>query len=99
MQGDSDSELVAAVLRDLAEAADRCAAALAEAEATTFSVDLGDVVAVADTEGRLVGLTLSPAVTSTYSPHELAARLNGAFAALRDAIAADFRSRYAAMLS
>lgn len=98
MQSDQDSELVAAVLRDLEAAADRCAAALAEADATTFSVDLGDVLAVANTEGRLVELTLSPGVISRYSAGELAAHLNGAFAALRDEIVADFRTRYAGIL-
>lgn len=93
-----DQTLVAAVLRDLADAAARCEVALAESSSTTYSVDVGDAVAVANSDGRLVGLTLSPSVTCTYSPSELAARLNGAFAALREGIEADFRTRYDGMM-
>ena len=96
MQGDSDR--VAEVLRDLDEAADRWAAVLAEAEATTFSVDMGDIHAVVNADGRLVDLVLNPCVTADYTHGELAARINAAFAVLRAQVAADLPARYGGAL-
>ncbi len=96
MQGvdEDDRDRVDGVLRDLRQAADHWAAVLADADATTFCVDLGDVRAVVDADGRLTSLALSPSVTTDYTHTELAARLNGALAVLREAAEADFRSRY-----
>ncbi len=90
----SGRELVDAVLRDLSEAADRWEAVVALAETTTYSVDLGDIHAVANSDGRLIELTLHPAVTSDYSHGELADRLNLAFTALREEAQSDYESRY-----
>lgn len=91
---DSDRDLVESVLRELSEAADRWEALVAEAEAITYSVDLGDVHAVADADGRLIELDLHPAVVTDYTHDELAARLNIAFAALREEAEADYQNRY-----
>ena len=90
----SDSDLVDAVLRDLAEAADRWEAVVAQAETVTYSVDMGDVRAVANSDGKLVDLVLHPSVTTEYTPDELAERLNTAFAALRAEAEDDYRARY-----
>lgn len=90
----SDENLVDAVLRDLNEAAERWEALVAEAEAVTYSVDLGDLHAVADADGRLVELRLHPGVVSDYSHDELAGRLNTALSALRAEAEADYRQRY-----
>jgi len=90
----SGRELVDAVLRELAEAAERWEAVLAEAESITYSVDLGDVHAVANADGKLVELTLHPTVMAQYGHHELAERLNLAFAALRDEAQTDNQVRY-----
>lgn len=90
----SDKELVEAVLRDLSEAADRWEALVAEAESVTYSVDLGDVYAVVNCDGRLIELRLQPGVVTDYSHDELAQRLNVAIAALRDEAEADYRERY-----
>ncbi|OBJ70130.1 DUF2710 family protein [Mycobacterium sp. 1274756.6] len=89
-----DKDLVEAVLRDLREAAERWEALVAEAETITYSVDLGDVRAVANTDGRLIGLTLHPSVTTDYTHTELADRLNLAFTALREEAQADNDARY-----
>ena len=97
MPGDQDDDLVADVLRELDEAAERLSAMLADADGTTFTVDMGDIQAVANAEGRLVDLTLHPRVTTDYTHTELAARINTAFAALREAVEADFRTRYGAL--
>lgn len=43
----SDRDLVESVLRDLSEAADKWEALVTQAETVTYSVDLGDVRAVA----------------------------------------------------
>lgn len=96
MQGvdEDDRDRVDGVLRDLRQEADHWAAVLADADATTFSVDLGDVRAVVDADGRLTSLALSPSVTTDYTHTELAARLNGALAALREAADEDFRTRF-----
>lgn len=98
VSGRGDRELVDAVLRDLAEAADRWEAVLEQAATITYSVDMGDVAAVANADGKLVGLTLHPDVTRNYSHHELAARLNVAFDALREEAQEDYRARYGGTL-
>jgi hypothetical protein len=90
----SDKELVESVLRDLSEAADRWEALVAEAEAITYSVDLGDIHAVANADGRLVELTLHPDVVTGYTHGQLADRLNLVFTALRDEAVAENRARY-----
>jgi hypothetical protein len=90
----SDRDLVDAVLRDLSEAADRWEALVAEAETVTFSVDLGDVHAVANSDGRLIELTVHPTVMTEYSHAELAERLNLAFTALREEAEAENSLRY-----
>lgn len=94
----SERALVDAVLRDLAEAADRWEAILEEAATITYSVDMGDVQAVANSDGRLVGLTMHPNVTRHYNHHELAQRLNTAFEALREEAQDDYRARYGGTL-
>jgi len=90
----SDKDLVESVLRDLREAAEKWEALVAEAENTTYSVDLGDVRAVANSDGRLLELTLHPCVVSDYTHRELADRLNVVFTALREEAEADFEARY-----
>lgn len=90
----SDKDLVESVLRDLREAAEKWEALVAEAENTTYSVDLGDVRAVANADGRLLELTLHPCVVSDYTYSELADRLNVVFTALREEAEADFAARY-----
>ncbi|BBY55951.1 DUF2710 family protein [Mycobacterium koreense] len=89
-----DTDLVESVLRDLRDAAHRWEALVAEAQTTTYSVDLGDIQAVVNADGRLIDLTLHPAVTTTYTHTELADRLNVAFDALRREAQADNRARY-----
>ncbi|OBF25934.1 DUF2710 family protein [Mycobacterium sp. ACS4331] len=88
-----DKALVEAVLRELSEAADMWEALVAEAERITFTVDMGDIHAVANVDGKLMELTLHPKITA-YSHDELAQRLNVAFAALRDEAVADNATRY-----
>lgn len=90
----SDKELVESVLRDLRAAAEKWEAFVAEAENTTYSVDLGDVRAVANSDGRLLELTLHPCVISDYTYSELADRLNVVFTALREEAESDFATRY-----
>ena len=90
----SDRDLVESVLRDLREAAEKWEALVAEAENTTYSVDLGDVRAVANADGRLLELTLHPCVVTDYTHGELADRLNMVFTALREVAVADFEARY-----
>lgn len=90
----SDKELVDSVLRDLAEAADRWEALVAQAETVTYSVDMGDIQAVADSDGKLVNLALQPGVTGYYTHNELAERMNTAFAALRAEVEEDYQIRY-----
>lgn len=89
-----ERELVDSVLRDLAAAADRWEALLAQAETMTYSVDLGDIRAVANSDGKLVDLILGAGVTADYTHGELADRLNAAFAALRAEVEDDFAARY-----
>ncbi len=90
----SERDVVDAVLRELKEAADRWEALVAEAETITYSVDLGDVQAVVNSDGKLIDLTLHPAVTSEYTHGELSDRLNLAFAALREEAETDNQARY-----
>jgi hypothetical protein len=90
----SDKDLVEAVLRELSEAADKWEALVAQAETVTYSVDLGDIRAVANSDGRLVELTLHPGVMTGYAHAELADRLNLAIAALRDEAETENRARY-----
>ncbi|MBY0389390.1 MAG: DUF2710 domain-containing protein [Mycobacterium pseudokansasii] len=94
----SDKDLVESVLRELSEAADKWEALVAQAETVTYSVDLGDVHAVANSDGRLLGLTLHPGVMTGYSHAELADRLNLAIAALREEAEAENRVRYGGSL-
>ncbi|HLR99554.1 DUF2710 family protein [Mycolicibacillus parakoreensis] len=93
-----DTDLVESVLRDLRDAARRWEALVAEAQTVTYSVDLGDIQAVANADGRLIDLTLGPAVTTTYTHIELAERLNLAFSALRREAQADNQARYGGSL-
>ncbi|BBZ02146.1 hypothetical protein MCHIJ_15830 [Mycolicibacterium chitae] len=93
----ADKVLVEAVLRELSDAADKWEALVEEAERITFAVDLGDIHAVANADGRLVELSLHPRATE-YSHTELAERLNLAFAALRDEAVADNAARYGGSL-
>lgn len=95
----SDKEVVDRVLRDLAEAADRWEALLAEAETVTYSVDMGDVRAVVNSDGKLIDLVLHPGVTTHYTHVELAERMNTAFTALRVEVEEDYQARYGGELS
>lgn len=90
----SDKDLVESVLRELSEAADKWEALVAQAEAVTYSVDLGDVYAVANSDGRLIKLTLHPGVMTGYGHGELADRLNLAITALREEAEAENRASY-----
>jgi len=90
----SEGDIVDAVLRDLREAADRWEALVAQAETITYSVDLGDVHAVVNSDGKLIELTLHPAVTTEYTYGELSDRLNLAFTALREEAETDNQARY-----
>jgi hypothetical protein len=90
----SERELVESVLRDLAEAADRWEALVAQAETVTYSVDMGDIRAVANSDGKLVDLVLAAGITVDYTHAELAGRLNTAFAALRAEVEDDYLTRY-----
>ena len=92
--GISDRELVDAVLRELDEAAARWEALLAAAEAVTYAVDMGDIQAAANADGKLIELTLHPDAMAIYTHAELAERLNTAFAALRDEALYDHEARY-----
>lgn len=90
----SDKELVDAVLRDLTEAADRWEALVRAAETVTYSVDMGDIQAVANSDGKLVDLALREGITAHYAHADLAARMNSAFAALRAEVDDDYQARY-----
>lgn len=90
----TDRELVDAVLRDLEEAAARWEALIAASEAITYSVDMGDIQAVANADGKLIELTLHPDAMAVYTHAELSDRLNTAFAALRQEALFDHESRY-----
>lgn len=90
----SDRDLVESILRELNEAADKWEALVAQAETVTYSVDLGDIQAVANSDGRLLELTLHPGVMTGYAHTELADRLNLAIAALREEAQSENRARY-----
>jgi hypothetical protein len=90
----SDRDLVESVLRELSEAADKWEALVVQAENVTYSVDLGDVHAVANSDGRLLDLTLHPDVMTGYAHGELTDRLNLAIAALREEAEAENQARY-----
>jgi uncharacterized protein DUF2710 len=90
----SEKDLVESVLRELSEAADKWEALVAQAEAVTYSVDLGDIHAVANSDGRLLRLTLHPGVMTGYGHVELAERLNLAVAALREEAEAENQANY-----
>jgi uncharacterized protein YjaZ len=90
----SEKDLVESVLRDLSEAADKWEALVAEAETVTYSVDLGDIRAVANSDGRLVDLSLHPDVMTGYTHGELAERLNLAISALREEAKTEHEARY-----
>jgi hypothetical protein len=90
----SDRELVDSVLRDLAEAADRWEALVAQAETVTYSVEMRGIRAVANSDGKLVDLFMYDTVTADYSHTELADLLNAAFAALRTEVDQDHQARY-----
>jgi hypothetical protein len=90
----SEGDIVDAVLRELREAADRWEALVAQAETVTYSVDLGDVQAAVNSDGKLIELTLHPAVTTEYTHGELSERLNLAFTALREEAETDNQARY-----
>ncbi len=93
-EAQSDKALVDVVLRELREAADKWELLVAEAEKITYSVDLGDIYVVVNSDGKLVELILDPRAMTDYSHGELADRLNSAFAALRDEAEADNQTRY-----
>ncbi len=90
----SDKDLVESVLRELSEAADKWEALVAQAEAVTYTVDLGDVYAVANADGRLLELVLHPGVMTGYTHGELAERLNLAITALREEAEAEHQAMY-----
>ena len=90
----SDKDLVDAILRDLSEAAEKWERLVAEAQRITYSVDLGDIHAIVNADGKLVELTLHPRVMTEYTHGELADRLNSAFLALRQEAEADNEARY-----
>lgn len=94
----SDKDLVESVLRELSEAADKWETLVGQAETVTYSVDLGDLRAVVNSDGRLVELTLHPTVMSGYTHGELADRLNLAIAALREEAEAENEARYGGTL-
>ncbi|AGZ51439.1 DUF2710 family protein [Mycobacterium kansasii] len=94
----SDKDLVESVLRELSEAADKWEALVAQAETVTYSVDLGDIHAIANSDGRLLKLRLHPGVMTGYSHGELADRLNAAIAALREEAEAENQARYGGSL-
>jgi len=94
----SDKDLVESVLRELSEAADKWESLVGQAETITYSVDLGDLQVVVDSDGRLLQLTLHPTVMSGYTHGELADRLNLAIAALREQVEAENKARYGGAL-
>jgi hypothetical protein len=92
--GRSDRALVDEILCELSDAADKWEALVAEAERITYSVDLGEIHATANSDGKLVELLLDPRVMTLYTHGELADRLNTAFVALRQEAEADNAARY-----
>lgn len=96
--GREGNAAVDAVLRDLREAADRWEALVAEAETITYAVDLGDLRAVINADGRLLDLVLAAGTVTEYTHDELSERLNTAFAVLREEARADNAARYGSEL-
>lgn len=94
----SDKGLVESVLRELSEAADKWEALVAQAETITYSVDLGDIHAVVNSDGRLLKLALHPGVMTGYAHRDLADRLNLAITALRDEAENENQARYGGRL-
>ena len=94
----NDKDLVESVLRELSEAADKWEALVGQAETITYSVDLGDIHAVVNSDGRLVELALHPTVLSCYTHGELADRLSLAVAALREEAESENQARYGGAL-
>ena len=90
----SDKALVENLLRDMDEVGELWEALIAEAESTIYAVDMVDIHALANSDGKLIELTLQPNVVTDYSHGELADRINVAFAALRDEVQDDHRLRY-----
>ena len=90
----SDKVLVETLLRDMNEVEELWEPLIVEAESTTYAVDMGDIHALANSDGKLIELTLQPNVMTDYSHGELADRINVAFAALRDEVQDDYRLRY-----
>lgn len=68
-------------------------------QTVTYSVDMGDVRAVVNADGKLIDLTLHPGVTTHYTHGELAERINTAFAELRVEVEEDYQARYGGELS
>lgn len=96
-QGDhgfADREDVDALIRDLEDLSARWEADLAAADGVTFSVDMGDIQAAANSDGKLIQLTLHPDAMVAYTHTELADRLNTAFAALREEALSDHEARF-----
>ncbi|MBI3215553.1 MAG: DUF2710 family protein [Mycobacterium sp.] len=93
-----DKALVDAVLRELQDAADKWEKLVADAENVSYSVDLGDIHAVVNSDGKLIELTLDPGVTTHYTHTELADRLNIALTALREEAQADNAARFGGTL-
>lgn len=92
--GFGDGEIVDAVVRDLEANLARWEADLAAAEAVTFSVDMGDIQAVANADGKLIELILHPDAMVIYGHSQLAERLNIAFEALRAEALREHEARY-----
>lgn len=97
-KGRSDKTLVDDILRELRDAADKWETLVAEAERITYTVDLGDIHATVNSDGKLVELILGPHVMTNYTHRELADRLNIAFAALRHEAETDNAARYGGRL-
>ena len=96
--GRSDKALVDDILRELREAADKWETLVADAERITYTVDLGDIHATVNSDGKLVELILDPRVMTDYTHGELADRLNVAFSALRHEAETDNAARYGGRL-
>jgi Protein of unknown function (DUF2710) len=94
----TDKDLVESILRELSEAADKWEALVGQAETITYSVDLGDIQAVVNSDGRLVELIFHPTVMSGYTHGELADRVNLAITALREEAEAENEARYGGAL-
>lgn len=98
MVGRSDNALVDEILRELRDAATKWEKLVAEAERITYSVDLGDIHATVNSDGKLVELILDSRVMSEYTHGELVDRLNMAFSALRQEAETDNAVRYGGRL-